>query len=48
MTAAAKITGLYGHRDATLILLAYRHAACVSELVAGVGTRWILNRVFCI
>jgi len=48
MIAAAKITGLYAHRDATLIHLAYRHAACVSGLVAGVWTKWTLNRVFCI
>lgn len=34
MIAAAKNTGRYGHRDATLILLAYRHAARVSELVS--------------
>jgi len=30
---------MYGHQDATLTFLAYRHASCVSELVAGVGTR---------
>jgi len=34
--AAARI-GRYGHRDATLILLAYRHGLRVSELVA---LRW--------
>jgi type 1 fimbriae regulatory protein FimB/type 1 fimbriae regulatory protein FimE len=32
--AAAKTTGRHGHRDATLILLAYRHAARVSEVVS--------------
>jgi len=47
MIAAGKTTGMYGHQDATLTFLAYRHASCVSELVAGVGTRWTLNRVFC-
>lgn len=30
----AKQTGQYGHRDATMILLAYRHALRVSELIA--------------
>ncbi len=34
---AARKTGRHGHRDATLILLAYRHALRVSELVA---LRW--------
>ncbi len=34
---AAKDTGRHGHRDATLILLAYRHGLRVSELVA---LRW--------
>ena len=34
---AAKSTGRHGHRDATLILLAYRHGLRVSELVA---LRW--------
>jgi integrase len=34
---AARNTGRHGHRDATLILLAYRHALRVSELVA---LRW--------
>ncbi len=34
---AAKKSGRHGHRDATLILLAYRHALRVSELVA---LRW--------
>ena len=36
ITAASRI-GRYGHRDATLILLAYRHGLRVSELVA---LRW--------
>lgn len=34
MIDAARSTGRYGHRDATLILLAYRHALRVSELVS--------------
>ncbi len=34
---AAKGRGRYGHRDATMILLAYRHGLRVSELVA---LRW--------
>ena len=34
---AAKVRGRYGHRDATMILLAYRHGLRVSELVA---LRW--------
>jgi type 1 fimbriae regulatory protein FimB/type 1 fimbriae regulatory protein FimE len=33
----ARSTGRHGHRDATLILLAYRHGLRVSELVA---LRW--------
>jgi type 1 fimbriae regulatory protein FimB/type 1 fimbriae regulatory protein FimE len=36
MAAAGKV-GRHGHRDATLLLLAYRHALRVSELVA---LRW--------
>jgi len=34
LIAAAKKTGRYGHRDSTIILLTYRHAFRVSELVA--------------
>jgi len=34
---AARETGRYGHRDKTLILIAYRHALRVSELIA---LRW--------
>jgi len=37
LTRAASRIGRYGHRDATLILLAYRHGLRVSELVA---LRW--------
>jgi type 1 fimbriae regulatory protein FimB/type 1 fimbriae regulatory protein FimE len=37
LTNAASHVGRYGHRDATLILLAYRHGLRVSELVA---MRW--------
>jgi type 1 fimbriae regulatory protein FimB/type 1 fimbriae regulatory protein FimE len=36
MTAASRV-GRYGHRDATLILIAFRHGLRVSELVA---LRW--------
>ena len=34
---AAKNTGRYGHRDKTLILIAYRHALRVTELIS---LRW--------
>jgi len=34
LIASAKSLGRYGHRDATLILVAYRHGLRVSELVA--------------
>ncbi len=34
MIGAARKVGRYGHRDSTLILLAYRHALRVSELVS--------------
>ncbi len=34
---AAKRTGRHGHRNATLILIAYRHGLRVSELIA---LRW--------
>jgi type 1 fimbriae regulatory protein FimE len=37
LMAAAARAGRYGHRDATLMLLAYRHGLRVSELVA---LRW--------
>ena len=37
MMKSAKLTGRHGHRDSTLILLAYRHGLRVSELVA---LRW--------
>ena len=37
LIAAAKNVGRHGHRDATMILLAYRHGFRVSELVA---LRW--------
>lgn len=37
MVKAAKAFGRHGHRDATLILLAYRHGLRISELVA---LRW--------
>ena len=37
LIASAKTLGRYGHRDATLILLAYRHGLRVSELVT---LRW--------
>jgi type 1 fimbriae regulatory protein FimB/type 1 fimbriae regulatory protein FimE len=34
---AARNTGRHGHRDKTLILIAYRHALRISELIA---LRW--------
>ena len=37
MLKAAKVVGRHGHRDRTLILLAYRHGLRISELVA---LRW--------
>lgn len=37
MMGAARKIGRYGHRDATLILIAYRHGLRVSELVS---LRW--------
>jgi len=37
LIASAKSLGRYGHRDATLILMAYRHGLRVSELVT---LRW--------
>lgn len=37
LIAAAKSTGRHGHRDATLILVGYRHGLRVSELIA---LRW--------
>ena len=37
LIAVAKKRGRYGHRDATMILLAYRHGLRVSELCA---LRW--------
>ena len=36
---AARNTGRHGHRDATLILIAYRHALRVAELVALAGNK---------
>jgi len=37
LTEAAAATGRYGHRDATMILIAYRHGLRASELV---NLRW--------
>ena len=34
LCAAARVRGRWGHRDATMILIAYRHGLRVSELVA--------------
>lgn len=44
MIKAASGVGRHGHRDATLILLAYRHGLRVSELVA---LRWEQVDFFC-
>ena len=37
LTSVAKKQGRYGHRDATMIVLAYRHALRVAELCS---LRW--------
>jgi type 1 fimbriae regulatory protein FimB/type 1 fimbriae regulatory protein FimE len=37
LIVTARKRGRYCHRDATMILLAYRHGLCVSELV---GLSW--------
>jgi len=37
---AAKKQGRHGHRDATMILLAYRHGLRVSELISGCDKHW--------
>jgi integrase len=44
---AASRVGRYGHRDATLILLAYRHGLRVSELVALRWDQADLIRTYC-
>jgi site-specific recombinase XerD len=37
---AARVRGRHGHRDATMILIGYRHGLRVSELVGRDGLRW--------
>src|SRR3954452_12773850 len=44
MTAARSRPGRYGHRDATMILLAFRHGLRVSELVGRSCPRWWCGR----
>ncbi len=46
ITAASRV-GRYGHRDATLILLAYRHGLRVSELVALRWDQFDLEQGYC-
>ena len=43
LCAAARKTGRYGHRDATMILMAFRHGLRVSELVSLTWSQVDLN-----
>jgi site-specific recombinase XerD len=48
LVKAAKETGCYGHRDATTILIAFRHGLRVSELVAlRWDLKWTSRRAVC-
>jgi hypothetical protein len=47
LIATARKRGRYGHRDATMILIAYRHGLRIGELVALRWIRWISAKGSC-